>query len=125
MSPQHDDCRRSSPAGVDTVRLCRSLEIPSPPTGGITYWAVATARIGWPRPDHFWAWETVEEAMAGEDPLVLLDSLLEAPEADPYLGARPIVDRLVADPARWDQPLADRCRTSERWRAAPLSRASW
>ena len=56
--------------------------------------------------------------MAGEDPLVLLDALLEAPDADPYLGAGPIVDRLIADPARWDQPLADRCRTSERWRAA-------
>jgi hypothetical protein len=69
--------------------------------------------------DLFWAWETVEEAMTGEDPLELLDSLLAAPTADPcYLGAGPIEDLLVADPARWDEAMAERCRTSERWRAA-------
>ncbi|MCW2587282.1 MAG: UDP-N-acetylmuramoyl-tripeptide--D-alanyl-D-alanine ligase [Frankiales bacterium] len=35
-----------------------------------------------------------------------------------HLGAGPIEDLLVADPAHWDQPMADRCRTSEGWRAA-------
>ncbi|MGZ4532054.1 MAG: hypothetical protein ACXVXP_06855 [Mycobacteriaceae bacterium] len=69
--------------------------------------------------EHFWAWEAVEEAMEGDDPLVLLDSLLEAPGADPcYLGAGPIEDLLVADPDRWGEAFADRCRTSPRWREA-------
>jgi hypothetical protein len=67
--------------------------------------------------EHFWAWEAVEEAMDGEDPLGLLDALLEAPGADPcYLGAGPVEDLLTANPGRWDKTLADRCRTSERWR---------
>lgn len=68
---------------------------------------------------HFWAWEAVEEAMEGNDPLGLLDALLEAPEADPcYLGAGPVEDLLAANPGPWDEALADRCRTSPRWREA-------
>lgn len=66
---------------------------------------------------YFWAWEAVSEAMEGEDPLGLLDALLESPDADPcYLGAGPVEDLLCADTARWDEALAERCRTSQRWR---------
>lgn len=69
--------------------------------------------------EHSWAWDAVEDAMDGDDPLGLLDALLAQPEADPcYLGAGPIEDLLNANPARWDELLAERCRTSERWRAA-------
>jgi hypothetical protein len=68
--------------------------------------------------DQFWAWEAVSEAMQGDDALPLLDALLAFPEADPCaLGAGPVEDLLAGNVARWDEPLAERCRRSERWRA--------
>ena len=67
--------------------------------------------------DLFWAVEAVNEAMEGDDPLVVLDALAEAPDADLcYLGAGPVEDLLTANPVAWAATLAGRCRTSERWR---------
>ncbi len=52
-----------------------------------------------------------------DDLLPLLDALLDSPDADPhYFAAGPIEDMLNSDPARWDAPLAERCRKSARWR---------
>lgn len=66
----------------------------------------------------FWAWEAVSEAMESDDPLRVLDALLEHPTSDPcYLGAGPVEDLLAVCPEVWDGPLAERCRLSERWRA--------
>ena len=66
-----------------------------------------------------WAWDAVDEAMEGDDPLGLLDALLEAPGADPgYLGAGPVGDLLAAHGPRWQEPVALRCRTLLTWRDA-------
>ena len=68
---------------------------------------------------HSWAWDAVDEAMEGDDPLGLLDALLEAPGADPgYLGAGPVGDLLAAHGPRWQEPVALRCRTLSIWRDA-------
>lgn len=68
-----------------------------------------------------WAWEAVEEAMQESDDQVLhlLDALLRAPEADPcYLGAGPIEELLYAHGPRWQEEIAQRCRTLAIWRNA-------
>ena len=70
--------------------------------------------------EYSWAWEAVQAAV-DQDPhvLTILDALLAAPDADTcYLGAGPVEDLLVADGDRWDADVAERCRRSERWRAA-------
>ena len=67
----------------------------------------------------FWAWEAVSAAMEGENPLPLLDALLAAPDADAcHLGAGPLEDLLVSDPARWGSAVEERCRRSATWRDA-------
>lgn len=74
-----------------------------------------------------WAWEFVDAAVRQRDPdlLSLLDALVEVLEADraylAYVGAGPVEDLLNEDPARWDVPLADRCRASPRWRHVLLA----
>ena len=67
----------------------------------------------------FWAWQAVEDAMEGPDPLGLLEALLGDESADPcFLGAGPLEDLLVSDPARWGPLVEERCRRDAAWRRA-------
>lgn len=73
---------------------------------------------------YLWAWEAVQDALDENDPLSLLDAILDAENADPaYVGAGPVEDLLDRDPEQWDAPIAERCRRSQRWRAAVA--AAW
>lgn len=114
-------CRRSSPP-----RDGYGATVPEREDLVLAYWRHHALACGdraerLASEEHFWAWESVEEAMEGEDPLGLLDALLEAPGTDPcYLGAGPVEDLLTATPGRSAEALPDRCRTSPRWREAML-----
>jgi hypothetical protein len=69
--------------------------------------------------DYWWAVDEVQERVneGAKELLPLLDALLDSPDADAqYFAAGPIEDMLHRDPARWDAPLAERCRKSARWR---------
>lgn len=72
----------------------------------------------------FWAVQAVGASVDAGSPdvLDLLDALLGAPDSDPcYLGAGPVEDLNVDDGERWQDALAQRCRTSSRWREVVAS----